>query len=206
MDEIAYNTADLDDGYESKLLTVPMVRKSLPLFDGLYDSMERRYPGVVEKLKFNEALKRLMDTLVTDLIEATRRRLRTQQIRSVAGVRSYSRRLVGFGPRLARENRLIKDFLHSKLYSHRRIRAEQRLIVKSVEGLFQFFVDHPSRLPHSYCDQSKREPVHRVVCGYFAGMTDHYLQEQHQKFVGRQGVRPIRAAAPSGHRVLKLIS
>ena len=71
-DEIAYNAADLDDGYEAKLLNIDMIRSTVPLFAKLYDEVDRKQPQGVEKLKFNEALKRLLDHLVTDLIENTR--------------------------------------------------------------------------------------------------------------------------------------
>src|SRR5579864_4327039 len=60
-DEIAYNCADLDDGYEAKLLTLPLIRRGVPLFDRFYRVAERKYPLAAEKLKFDEALKRLMD-------------------------------------------------------------------------------------------------------------------------------------------------
>src|ERR1700692_4249743 len=33
VDEIAYNTADLDDGYEAKLLDIEMIRAGVPLFN-----------------------------------------------------------------------------------------------------------------------------------------------------------------------------
>jgi len=182
-DEIAYNCSDLDDGYESKLLTVPLICDGVPLFDRLYRGMEKRYRGAIEKMIFNEALKRVLDTLVTDLILSTSERLKQGHIRSVAGVRSHGSRVVGFGPRVARESRRIKEFLYIRLYSHPKVRAERRRIVRNVEELFQFFVAHPRRLPRSYFEQSKREPVHRVVCDYLAGMTDHYLQEQHRRFL-----------------------
>ena len=184
-DEIAYNCSDLDDGYESKLLTVPIIRRGVTLFDRFYRAMEQKYRGVIEKLIFNEALKRLLDTLVTDLIEATRNRLRRGSIRSVEQVRTHPARMVGFSPRISRENRGIKEFLYAKLYSHPKVRAERQLIVRSVEDLFTFFVNQPRWLPRSYFEQSKREPVHRVVCGYLAGMTDHYLQEQYRKYLRR---------------------
>src|SRR5690242_20936669 len=74
-DEIAYNCADLDDGYEAKLLTLGQIREGVPQFGGLLRPIERKHPKAMEKLKFNEALKGLMDSLVTDLIEATRERL-----------------------------------------------------------------------------------------------------------------------------------
>src|ERR1700731_1557263 len=55
-DEIAYSTADLDDGYESHLLTLDQIRDGLPVFGGLYGEVEAIYPNAIDKLKFNEAL------------------------------------------------------------------------------------------------------------------------------------------------------
>jgi len=182
-DEIAYNCSDLDDGYESKLLTVRLICGGVPLFKRIYDSVERKYPWAIEKLKFNEALKRLMDALVSDLIEATRDRLLKERVRSVEQVRSRRGRLVGFNRRVMAENKLIKEFLYAKLYFHPKVRAERKLIVKNVRGLFQFFVNHPRRLPPTYSAQIEQEPIHRVVCDYIAGMTDHYLQEQYRKYL-----------------------
>src|SRR4029079_9024794 len=70
-DEIAYNTADLDDGYEAKLLSVPQIREQVTVFDRFYRDAEKEYSGVPEKLQFNEALKRMLNRFVTDLIENT---------------------------------------------------------------------------------------------------------------------------------------
>jgi len=50
-DEIAYNCADLDDGYEAKLLSLPLIRRHVRLFDSLYRSVDRKYPAAREKLK-----------------------------------------------------------------------------------------------------------------------------------------------------------
>jgi dGTPase len=183
-DEIAYNCADLDDGYESKLIPLALIRNGVPLFERLYRPIEREYPTALEKLKFNETLKRMMDTLVTDLIQTTRSRLRKLKIRSLARVRSRRSRLVALSPRMARENQRLKDFLFENLYSHRLIRAERRQIVLSVQGLFNFFIRRPTGLPPSYFAQTQKEPAHRVVCDYIAGMTDNYLQEQYRKRVG----------------------
>src|ERR1700737_3685120 len=72
VDEIAYNTADLDDGYEAKLLDIGTIRASVPLFAELYEEVERNHPQGLEKLKFNEAVKNMLDHLATDLIENTR--------------------------------------------------------------------------------------------------------------------------------------
>jgi dGTPase len=146
--------------------------------------MERKYPTVKEKLKFNETLKRLLDALVTDLIEATRERLAKQQIRSLAQVRAHRTRLVAPGPRLARENETLKRFLFLRLYSHRNVNSERRKLLGCIRGLFEYYLAHPRSLPDFYFAQAQREPLHRIVCDYIAGMTDNYLLEQHHKLLG----------------------
>ncbi len=183
-DEIAYNCADLDDGYESKLLTLSLIRDGVPLFDRLFRPIERKYPAALEKLKFNEALKRVMDTLVTDLIDVTRERLQKLGVRSIKQVRSRKRRLVGMSTAAARESLRLKKFLYRKLYSHREVRLEREKIVKCVGGLFHYFMQQPKSLPASYFAKTQQEPVQRIVCDYIAGMTDNYLQEQFRKHVG----------------------
>ena len=74
MDEIAYNTADLDDGFEAHLIDLDLLRAEVPIFNAAYQTWTRRYPHGKPKLKFNEALKHVLDLLATDLIENTRNR------------------------------------------------------------------------------------------------------------------------------------
>jgi dGTPase len=186
-DEITYNCADLDDGYEAKLLTLPLIRRGLGLFDSMYRAIDRKYPTAREKLKFNEALKAMLNTLVTDLIQSTRRNLAEAGVRSVAEVRALSRRLVGLGPRRARDNQELKEFLNVNLYSHRQVASERKKIVGCVRRLFRYYLEHPRRLPAFYFAQSQEEPLHRVVCDYIAGMTDNYLLAQHDKHLGAKG-------------------
>jgi dGTPase len=184
-DEIAYNCADLDDGYEAKLLALPLVRARLPLFDTRYRAVDRKHPQAPEKLKFNETLKGLLNVLVTDLIDSTRRRLAKAGVRSETDVRAHPSRLVGLGTRLARENRRLKEFLFQHLYSNQKVDSDRKKILKCVAGLFEYYMQRPSRLPPFYFSQIPREPPHRVVCDYVAGMTDNYLLEQYRKHLGR---------------------
>ena len=184
-DEVAYNCADLDDGYEAKLLTLAQIREGVPLFDRLLRPIERMHPQAMEKLKFNEALKRLMDSLVTDLIEATRERLKRMKLKTVSQVRTAPGRVVGPGSRISREGQALKAFLRDNLYTHREIRAERKRIVRCVAQMFEFYMKHPRSLPPFYIAKTREEPTYRVVCDYIAGMTDNYLAEQHRKYVER---------------------
>ena len=183
-DEIAYNCADLDDGYEAKLLTLAQIREGVPFFDSLYHPLERKYPTALEKLKFNEALKRLMDALVTDLIETTRQHLENLKVNSPAQVRAQTTVLAGPSPALVRTSQGLKDFLSRNLYAHPRVDTERKKVARWLERLFNYFLEHPRSLPPSYYAKTQQQGLHRIVCDYIAGMTDDYLSEQYRKHLG----------------------
>src|SRR5580693_7631093 len=96
VDEIAYNTADLDDGYEAHVLDNETICAEVPLFARFYEEVERIHPQGIEKLKFNEAAKRVLDHLATGLIENTRSVVATSGVQTVEDVRHAPRRLAGF--------------------------------------------------------------------------------------------------------------
>src|SRR5216683_5060117 len=55
VDEIAYNTADVDDALEAELLDIRVLCREVPLFGEVYAQVDSAYPSAREKLKFNEA-------------------------------------------------------------------------------------------------------------------------------------------------------
>jgi len=184
VDEMAYNTADLDDGFEAHLLELDELRAEVPMFAAAYADVDRRYPQGAQKLKFNEALKHVLDRLATDLIENTRRQAEAAGVETVEDVRRQLHRLAGFSTELAKENGSLKRFLHARLYSQPAIAEDRDRSVASLDALFQFLVEHPDRMPEHYAALAKREPPHRVVCDYIAGMTDHFLLRQCQELLG----------------------
>jgi dGTPase len=184
VDEIAYNTADLDDGYEAKLLDIERIRAEVPLFAGFYEEVERSHPRSIEKLKFNEAAKRVLDHLATGLIENTRSVIAASGVQSVEDVRQAPRRLAGFSATLAAENASLKEFLVARLYSHPTIVSDREHSVEALGELFDLYMEHPERMPRAYGELARQNPRYRVVCDYIAGMTDHFLLRQHAELLG----------------------
>jgi dGTPase len=92
VDEIAYNTADLDDGLEAGLITIEQIRAGSPLINNFYREIESKHPEARAQLIFNEALKRTLDYFATDLIETTRRNIEMIGIRNVDDVRNFMNR------------------------------------------------------------------------------------------------------------------
>ncbi len=184
-DEIAYNTADLDDGYEAGLLELDAVRAEVALFEEHYALVEQAYPRALPRLRFNESLKRVLDTLASDLIENCRATLERERIGSVEEVRNAPLRLVSFSPQRARQNRDLKSFLYRRLYDHPSLLPERERGGEMLAQLFRLYLERPACLPASHQARAEREPLYRVVCDYIAGMTDTFLQRQFRELCGQ---------------------
>ena len=185
-DEIAYNTADLDDGYEAHLLTLDQIREGMPIFERFYPKVAQIYPDVPEKLQFNETLKRVLNRYVDDLITNTRTRIGQARIQTVEEVRYHTERLAAFSPAVEAERKQSKEFLYENLYFSSALAGEKDDAERVVTELFTFWMDHPESLPHNYRDkvEKKEDSLARVICDYIAGMTDHFIFEQYEKHCG----------------------
>jgi dGTPase len=185
-DEIAYNTADLDDGYEAHLLSLEQIREGIPAFEHFYREVEQLYPDAPNKLKFNEALKRVLNRFVDDLITNTRARIEQAKIRSLDDVRTHGERLAAFSPAVEAERKQSKNFLYENLYFSPALAGEKDDAERVVGELFTFWMTRPEALPHNYRDrvEKKQDSLPRVICDYIAGMTDNFIFEQYEKHCG----------------------
>jgi dGTPase len=184
-DEIAYHTADLDDGTEARILSTDEIRASVPIFAGLYRQVETRYPDALPKLKFSEALKRVLNLLVSDLIENTKARVCATGMDDMEGVRRYPERLVCFSHEVEEHRNQLRRFLYDRLYFSPDLKPEKDTAEQVVGDLFHYWTKHPEALPASYQEKTRREPLPRIVCDYIAGMTDNFIQEQHAALCGK---------------------
>jgi dGTPase len=183
-DEIAYNTADLDDGYEAHLISLEEICEGVPVFARFYNEVQQIYPEAPGKLKFNETLKRVLNRFVGDLIENTQAQLKRAKIQTLDEVRSHPARLAAFSSVVDAERRQSKDFLYENLYYSPALAEEKDEAERVVTELFSFWMNNPSALPANYFEKAKEESLPRVICDYIAGMTDHFILEQYEKHCG----------------------
>jgi len=184
-DEIAYDTADLDDGYEVYLLKLEDLRAGLPTFADFYSEAEAKYPEALEKLKFNEALKGILNRFVGDLIENTRAEIVQGGVKTLEDVRRFPNRLAHFSPEVEKDRREFKKYLYTHLYFSSVLNPEKVDAELIISELFSLWMKHPELLPHSYREKAEQEELPRVICDYIAGMTDSYIYEQYQKHLGK---------------------
>jgi dGTPase len=185
-DEIAYITADLDDGLESNLITLKAIREHVPLFERYYREVEKLYPTAIDKLKFNEALKRMLDHLVGDLIRNTRSKVAAARVKTLEDVRNFPERLANFSAETETERKQAKEFLYSQLYYSPELKRDKEQSARVITEMFNFWLAHPEKLPPSYRQEieSGSSLPARVVCDYVAGMTDNFILEQHRTHCG----------------------
>ena len=184
VDEIAYNTADLDDALEANLLDLDTLCHEDKFFGEFFDKVESEHPEARTRLRFNEALRRMVDFLVSDLISNTQRRAGESGARTAEAIRCLPFRLAGFSKFGQAQNAQLKKFLFTHVYNHPLITEDCDRSVRCLEELFRYYLSQLHSMPDSYEAMTPETPRHVVVCDYIAGMTDQFLLRQYQEHFG----------------------
>jgi dGTPase len=183
-DEIAYNTADLDDGFSAGLFRGEDVAACVPQYAAIHEAMETQFPAATPRERFHEGLRQLVDMLVSGLMEGTALRAREAGARDAEEVRVAPYRLAAFTPAIAETSRALKQFLYRTVYVSTPLTEDRSRSMSMVAELFRFFCQDPDRLPQPYNEQARQEPPHRVVCDYIAGMTDSFFCRTFEAMLG----------------------
>jgi dGTPase len=182
-DEIAYNTADLDDAYSAGFFPMAEIAACIPLYEELAAEIECHFPGASERTRFNEVLRRLIDYLVTALVEGTRAAVEEARVGTVEELRRHPERLARMRAAAADATGALKRFLRERVYDSAPVTEERERSSAMVAELFGYFLRHPEGLPESYREPESGEPLHRAACDYIAGMTDRFLRRTYQSLI-----------------------
>jgi dGTPase len=177
-DEIAYNNHDVDDGLRSGLVTLEQLA-SVRLFSRHLEEVRASYPDLTERRVVHETVRRMIGTLVTDLIAQTELNIRTHAPHSVDEVRAAPP-LVAFSEGMREFNRELKAFLRTNLYRHYRVMRMSAKSQRVISDLFQAFTGDPRLLPPQFSPKNESERA-RAVADYIAGMTDRYAIREHRR-------------------------
>ncbi|MGA3400555.1 MAG: deoxyguanosinetriphosphate triphosphohydrolase [Acetobacteraceae bacterium] len=182
-DDVAYHSHDLDDGMRARLFGpedighLPVVREALA--EARISSLDVPPP----RLR-HETIRRVINAMITDLIEETRRRLAKLDPKDADAVRRAKQRVVSFGPAMAEAHMVIKDFLFARMYRHWRVNRMTTKARRLTEELFRLLHADPSLLPDDWRARAGEGGTHRaatIVGDYVAGMTDRYAMDEHRR-------------------------
>jgi dGTPase len=186
-DEIAYNNHDVDDGIRAGLITVEQLLE-VPLFLEYHQEVLAKYPDLAGRRLVFEILRRMINRLVSDLIDSSAARLRDSGIRSIADVRAQPNPLIGFSDATRDLNHALKSFLREQVYRHYKVRRMTSKARRVVVALFDAFLNDPSLMPDEHKETGARLELAqgtagraRAVADYIAGMTDRYAILEHRR-------------------------
>jgi dGTPase len=175
-DEIAYNNHDVDDGIRAGLMTVETLEQ-VPLFSGHLQSVRQAYPQLHDRRLVHETVRRMINTLVTDLVETSRANILAAGVASLDEVREAAP-LIAFSEPTWAAHRQLKRFLRDHLYRHYRVLRMTNKAQRVVRDLFSAFASDPRLLPPQYRNP---ESQMRSVADYVSGMTDRYALAEHRR-------------------------
>jgi dGTPase len=186
-DEIAYNNHDVDDGVRAGLIGLEELRE-VALFRRQHDRVRSLYPDLSERRQVHEIVRRMINELVTDLVDESAARIREAAPADAEAVRAARRALVGFGSALAEEHQALKQFLMEHLYRHFRVLRMTRKATRVVRDLFQAYSGDVRLLPEEHRAAAERGYARdgeagraRAVADYIAGMTDRFAILEHAR-------------------------
>jgi dGTPase len=183
-DDIAYDNHDIDDGLRAGLFTLGELL-DVPLIARAWAGVRLRYPDVGETRLVPELIRDQIGLMVNDLIEETERRLRGSGADSADEVRSAGRALAGFSGAMATEERVLKRFLHERMYNAPAVTAVRDEAQRVLAGLFDAYRGDPARLPAGWLEDGAGEVTTlRGIGDFIAGMTDRYAIARHRELVG----------------------
>ena len=182
-DEIAYNTADIDDSFSTGLFSMEQIGESIPIFSELAETAENQFPGAPEYVRFWEIQRHLMNVLVSGLVQGTAEAANAARVETVEDVRALDHRLARMTPEAGAINAQMRSLLINRVYSYAQLIEDRSAAVDKMRLLFEYFLQHPERMASGHRERLEEAPVYRVVCDYVAGMTDSYLLRTYKELV-----------------------
>ena len=195
-DEIAYLTADLDDGVESGLLEIDHVIENVGILRRCYEVVKRAHPQAEEKYLFHDALQTMQKTLVLDLVRQTGENVIANGAKTLHDIRRLPGRMAQLSPQAEADRAEEKRYLYETLYTCPVLEQEHVKAEAVVTELFEFWLREPEQLPESYLAEIESEGSPRVAADYIAGMTDNFILLQYAE--ARRYVRSGRGAVRVG--------
>ncbi len=179
-DEIAYNNHDVDDGLRARLLDLDDLAQTR-LFGQCHREVIDRYPQLGERALRHELIRRMINRLVLDLTQETRRRLNELGPETIEDIRNAGQPVVAYSEAMAEDSRELKAYLFENLYHHYRVRRSSSKARTVITELFEAFTGDARLLPPRHQQAIERYGLHRTVADYIAGMTDRYAIDEYER-------------------------
>jgi dGTPase len=179
-DQIAYNNHDVDDGLRAGLITFDQLAEC-ELFSRELMIVTKKYPMLSDKRMIHEVIRRMINTLVSDLISNSQENIDSLNPQTIDDIRGAGKPLVKLSESVAKQNLELKRFLNKHLYKHDKVEKMSTDAKQVIRQLFDGFMSEQTLLPEdvqksiaNYEKEQGKSGKARVIADYIAGMTDRF--------------------------------
>ena len=183
IDSVVYDCHDIDDGLRGGYITLDQLQ-DVELWRGAWsEAVEGSPRGTTQALLVDRAVRRLLDSLLSDVVDTTRTACAKHGVVDVAGVRACPHQLAGVSGSLREAKERLEAWLFANLYRHYAVNRTFQRAKRILAELFAFYSEHPDCMPPQARELRDRTQQ-RTVADYIAGMTDRYAIDEHAKLLG----------------------
>lgn len=185
-DDIAYDAHDIDDGLRAELLRLDDLIETEVTAD-LLDDIRKQFPELDRQRQAYELIRRMITTMIEDVIAESFRRLDRLSPSSADDVRRAAAPVIGFSAEMKENDRAIKRLLTARVYRHRRVMSVMERAEAVIDGLFRRYWSDPALLPDEWrADVGASDAARaRRIADFLAGMTDRYALAEYKRLFGK---------------------
>ena len=186
-DDIAYNNHDIDDGLRAGLFSTEAIAQ-VPLVGRVMAEVRSAHGDLDPSIFIHEVGRRLINRMVVDVLDQSRRRLADLAPASCEAVRAAAGPVIAFSESMDSELSELRSFLNLNMYQHERVGSMSRKGKRVVSDLFSLYIGEPERMPREWVDlvgAPGSARTARVAADFVAGMTDRYALREHEKLFDR---------------------
>ena len=187
-DDIAYNNHDIDDGFRAGFINLSDLKK-IEFLSEIIEEILLEFKNIDDYMVVKELIRRLIGLMVDDLINETKKNLQSLSPNNSKDIMQSDHLTASFSKFFIKQDKIIRNFLKSRVYEHESIESERVNSKRVIEGLFVKLINNIDLLPKKLrykCDIPKSKISARVVCDYIASMTDRSAVENHAKLYGKE--------------------
>ena len=187
-DDIAYNNHDIDDGFRAGFINLSDLKK-IEFLSEIIEEILLEFKNIDDYMVVKELIRRLIGLMVDDLINETKKNLQSLSPNNSNDIMQSDHLTASFSKFFIKQDKIIRNFLKSRVYEHESIESERVNSKRVIEGLFVKLINDIDLLPkklRNKCDIPKSKISARVVCDYIASMTDRSAVENHAKLYGKE--------------------
>ncbi len=184
-DDIAYDAHDIDDGLRAGLLTLDGLA-DVELVGDILKQIAADYPVLAPERAIAALIRRLIATMIADVVAESGARLAALQPASADAIRAAGRPTIVFSAAMADSDRAIKAMLKSHVYRHRKVMDVMDKAEGVLARLFTRYADDPKAMPEAWRPSPGDDLGVRArrVADFLAGMTDRYALGEYKRLFG----------------------